>query len=236
MIGYSQGTGLRCNAVEATLTSTGLGGVRPSHPRAPLLLAAAVAFLFLPAAALAAPGNQGDAAGAWAVWGLRLAGVIPSLIALELLVLALAPAAVNAVREVVLHRRLSAFLAGVALTALSLVLVAVLQKAGGLGGLLGVLLLALLVLAVVVGIPAVGTLVGRAVFDLAGGTPTVLAATAVGLAFLFVASLFPILGQALFLYLCLTARGAAFLAATSRRRRGTPVPPAAIDPTGSENP
>ncbi|NLC56349.1 MAG: hypothetical protein GX774_05885 [Armatimonadetes bacterium] len=174
--------------------------------------------LALPAAAMAGPGTSPRPEGV--VAGILLLLVaLPSLVMLELLVLALLPGPVAAARRALVQRSGVCFLAGVITLLLGGALLAVLADRGGGGGLLAVLIAAALLLGIVLGLPAIGALVGHTLLELGGRTPSRLTAATWGLAILFGASLFPVLGWALFVFLCLTALGAVTLALLGRRER-----------------
>jgi len=172
---------------------------------------------------MAAPGPKGTPADAAAIV-LVLLVAIPSLTALELILMGLAPGPVNGAREAILHRRVGCFLAGLAVVVLAAVVVGVLGSLGGAGQVLAVLVLAALVLGILIGLPAIGVLVGHAVLAMSARTPSTLGAATTGLLLVFVAALFPLLGWVLFLFLCLTALGAVVLETVGVRRRPPPPP------------
>lgn len=182
----------------------------------------AAVLLALPASAIASEEARPTPETALAGVGLVLVG-LASLTALEVLVLALLPAAVGRARGELARRSGRCFAAGVLVLLVGFGVAAALSQAGGVGSLLAVLIAAALVLAVVLGLPAIASLVGDAVLRMSGNAPAPLAAAVWGLVIVFAASMLPVLGWALFVFLCITALGAVALALLSRRQ-----PPAAV--------
>lgn len=202
----------RSEGVEALISRKAAGG-RRSGGR--IGATAAVIVLAAAGATSAAPGG-GDPRGAAAVGGLLfLVSVltVPSSLAFGLLVSALAPSSVARAQEQLVGRRLACLLAGFGTALAAWVAVTVLGKVPGIGPLLAAVILAGLILGVLIGLPAIGTLVGRSLLEMSGRPASPLAAAGSGLLVILLASALPVLGWVLFVFLCLTGLGAAILRA-----------------------
>ncbi|MDH7570644.1 MAG: hypothetical protein QHJ73_13765 [Armatimonadota bacterium] len=162
----------------------------------------------------AASGGSPNAAGLL----VSTAGVLlltPSFTALGLLILALLPDTVGAVRNAIVGGRGRCLRAGILSFAAVLLVLAAARNSGGP---LAAAALVVLALALAVGLPAVGLLVGHSLLQHAWPVPNALASAAAGLLLIGMAAAIPVLGWGFLFFFSLMALGGVVVAARDRRK------------------